>query len=193
MSGHQRGAWTGWKAWAYALLHRRPATGRAVVEWARLQPDWRVLDIGCGTGAAVTAAARLLNQGSATGIDPSPDFIRIARRRSRALPNVSFEVAAAEEIPFPAGHFDLAWSVHSTHHWHHPARGFAEACRVLRAGGRLLVIERHVDDRPWGISIAQAEALAADLAAAGFAKVAVEERRLGRAREHLITARTPEV
>jgi ubiquinone/menaquinone biosynthesis C-methylase UbiE len=193
MSGHQHGAWTGWKAWVYVLLHRRPPTSRAVVEWARLQPDWHVLDIGCGTGAAVAAAASLLTQGSAVGIDPSPDFIRIARRRSRALPNVSFEVAAAEEIPFPAGHFDLAWSVHSTHHWHHQVRGFTEARRVLRPHARLLVVERHVDDRPWGISSAQAETLAADLAAAGFSEVTVEERRLGRAREHLITARAPGV
>jgi precorrin-6B methylase 2 len=49
--------WYGWRARLYALTHRNPASNLVVVHWVQLEPDMRVLDIGCGTGAAVNAAA----------------------------------------------------------------------------------------------------------------------------------------
>jgi ubiquinone/menaquinone biosynthesis C-methylase UbiE len=191
MASHDHGAWTGWKAGAYALFHRNPASSRAVVEWARLRPDMQVLDVGCGTGAAVIAAAPLLIEGAVVGIDPSPDFVRIASHRAHHLPNASFQIAAAEELPFASHRFDLAWSVHSTHHWHDLTGGFGEVRRVLRQGGRFLIVERHVADRPWGISSQQAEALAHTLAETGFVSVGVDERMLRRTREYLITGEIP--
>lgn len=47
--------WTGWKPRLYAILHHNPASYVAIVDWARLEPGMRVLDIGCGPGAAVVA------------------------------------------------------------------------------------------------------------------------------------------
>ena len=49
--------WYGLEARLYALIRRNPASKRAVVHWAQLEPDMRVLDIGCGSGAAVLTAA----------------------------------------------------------------------------------------------------------------------------------------
>lgn len=193
MTDHAHGAWTGWKARAYALLHRNPASSRAVPGWARLRPDMQVLDIGCGAGAAAMAAAPLLSEGSVVGVDPSADFVRIANRRARRLGNVSFRVARAEELPFGDGCFDVAWSVHSTHHWGELKAGLAEVRRVLRPGGRLLIVERSDADRPWGISVEHAQMLANLLAGLGFAEASVAEQTLGSAREYLITAEVPEV
>jgi SAM-dependent methyltransferase len=95
-------------------------------------------------------------------------------------------VATAEVLPFDSARFDVVWSVHSTHHWHHLGAGMGEAFRVLRHGGRFLVGERHDPGRPWGISTEQANNLAEALTAAGFVDVVVEERRVGRPREFLI-------
>lgn len=55
--------WSGWKARLYALAHRNPASNRAVIEWTQLAPCLRILDIGCGTGVAVNAAAPMLRLG----------------------------------------------------------------------------------------------------------------------------------
>ncbi|MFH2073690.1 MAG: class I SAM-dependent methyltransferase [Actinomycetota bacterium] len=191
MTDHTHGAWTGWKARTYSLLHRNPASSRAVAGWARLRPDMRVLDVGCGAGAAAITAAPLLDEGSVFGIDPSADFVRIAGRRARRLGNVSFRVASAEEMPFPADRFDVAWSVHSTHHWHDLKAGLAEVRRVLRPGGRFLVVERSDADRPWGISPEHAQMLANLLTGLGFVGATVEEQTLGRATEYLITGEVP--
>jgi ubiquinone/menaquinone biosynthesis C-methylase UbiE len=191
MTDHDHGAWTGWKARAYALFHRNPAASRAVVEWARLRQDMQVLDIGCGSGAAVIAAAPLLADGAAVGVDPSPDFVRIAGRRARHLGNVAFEVAAVEQLPFPCHRFNLAWSVHSIHHWHDLAGGLNETRRVLRQGGRFLIVEGHDADRSWGISIEQAQVLANTVSDTGFINVAVDERTAGRDREYLISGEKP--
>ncbi len=184
---HDHGAWTGWKARAYALFHRNPAASRGVVDWAQLQPDMQILDIGCGSGAAVIAAAPLLSDGAAFGVDPSPDFVRMAGRRARRLSNVAFEVAAAEQLPFPDQRFDVAWSVHATHHWDDLTKGFIETRRVLRPGGRFLIVERHDGDRSWGITSEQAQELSNTMADNGFVNAAVEERKAGRSQEFLIS------
>lgn len=186
MSRNDTHQWSGWKAHLYALAHRNPASNRAVVEWAQLEPDMRALDMGCGTGAAVNAAARILTSGQAVGVDPSPDFIRIARHRPRKAGNASFHVGTAEDLPFDNEAFDIVWSVHSTHHWKHLEAGISEAHRVLCDGGRFLAVEHHDPGRPWGISADQASTLAEALDAVGFDDVSVEERRAGQAREFLI-------
>lgn len=181
--------WSGWKARLYAMLHRNPASNRAVVNWAELEPARRVLDIGCGPGAAVKAAAPRIPDGEVIGVDPSPAFIHIARRRSHKISNVSFQVGAAESLPFESGSFDVAWAVHSVHHWQHVGGGISEARRVVRPDGRLLVVERHGGS--WGITADQAQRLADVLATGGFTNVAIEERPVGRAHEFLIEGTAP--
>jgi len=175
----------------YALLHRNPASNRAVVEWAALRSDMDVLDVGCGSGAAVIAAAPHLPEGTAVGVDPSPDFVRIAKRRTRRLTNVAFDAAAAERLPFESSRFDVAWSVHSTHHWDDLEAGIGEVRRVLRPEGRFLIVERHDPSKPWGISVGEAQALAETMTHAGFRDAAVEERPVGWSKEFLITGSTP--
>ena len=186
MAGHDDHNWSGWKAWLYAILHRNPASNRAVAEWAELQPYMHSLDVGCGTGAAVMAAASRVPDGIAVGVDPSSDFVRIARRRARRLPNVEFEFGAAEQLPFESGRFDVAWTVHSSHHWHDLDAGIAEVRRVLRPGGRFLIVERDDPGKPWGISAEEAQALAATMTNVGFSQVTVDERSVKRKREFLV-------
>lgn len=178
-------------AWFYALSHRNPASNRAVVELARLAPGARALDIGCGPGAAVRAAAERLPAGHAAGVDPSPRMIRIAARRSRRLANVSFTVGGAESLPFGGESFDVAWTVHAMHHWLDRSAGLAEVLRVLVPGARFLVVEQLDGSKAWGISPAQVEEVAGALRAAGFGGVGTSQHRIGRATHVLIEGRRP--
>jgi ubiquinone/menaquinone biosynthesis C-methylase UbiE len=96
----------------------------------------RVLDVGCGTGlmsARLTASGRRV-----TGIDLSAAMIARARRRRGV--NHEFIEGDAENLPVASGSFDAVVNLISFHHYPNPTRALAEFHRVLRPGGRLVLI-----------------------------------------------------
>ncbi|MFQ5968535.1 MAG: class I SAM-dependent methyltransferase [Acidimicrobiia bacterium] len=173
--------WSRIQAELYALFGRNPRSNRLVVELAEPAPDHVTLDVGCGPGAAVRAAAPLVRR--AVGVDNSAAMVRIAARRSGDMTNVEYQVGSAEALPFAAATFDRVWTVHAFHHWSEQSAGIAEALRVLRPDGRFLVVEHH-SRRSHGLTTPEAEALTERLIGAGFSDARVERHR----KELVITA-----
>jgi len=110
-----------------------------------LAPGESVLDVGCGTGSLVLASKRRVGRaGLVTDIDASPEMIERARRKAKNKGDgIHFEVARVESLPFPNETFDV---ILSTLMMHHLPRATRERCvsemrRVLRPGGRLLVVD----------------------------------------------------
>jgi ubiquinone/menaquinone biosynthesis C-methylase UbiE len=102
------------------------------------------LDAGCGTGFL---SFELASRGHrVTGVDFAPAMLAEARRKAleRAI-SVRFEEADAEHLPFPPGSFDLAISRHVLWTLPHPEAAIDEWVRVLRPGGRLVVIDGQFD------------------------------------------------
>ena len=163
--------WSGFRSWVYSLIFRSPKSNRLIVELAELEPADRVLDIGCGPGAAVRRAADMVVAGSAVGVDRAEPMVQIARRRSRSRPNVDFRVGSAEALPFPDGSFTVVWTAHSFHHWADRAAGLAEMRRVLDDGGRALILEQ--DGKKHGLTETEADGVAADLDETGFGAVEI--------------------
>jgi SAM-dependent methyltransferase len=91
----------------------------------------RVLDVACGPGFVAEAARE--RGAVATGVDFSPEMITIARAR---CPEIDFRRGDAQKLPFDAGQFDAVMMNFGIFHLPHPEQAFAEAARVLRAGGR---------------------------------------------------------
>lgn len=134
--------WSRWRATLYGLCSRDPRSNKVVVGAAAPTHGDVVVDVGCGVGAAVQRAAA--TGADATGIDPSPAMVDIARRRSRGLDGVGFAVGDATDLPRPDDSVSIAWTIASFHHWPDPRAGLVEIARVLRTDGRLLVGERRL-------------------------------------------------
>jgi len=105
------------------------------------QPGWTVLDIGCGTGAQL----ELYQQAgcAVAGIEASSAMAQVARRRLGA--RAALELADASRMPFAPASFDLALASMMLHELDAGTRVaiLDETARVLRPGGRLLVIDYH--------------------------------------------------
>lgn len=109
--------------------------------------------MGCGTGTlTIMAKEHLGPAGQVYGIDASPEMIEAARRKAaRVKASVDFQVGLIESMPFPDDSFDVVLSSLMVHHL--PGadlkrRAFAEVQRVLKPGGRFLIVDIVLPSNP---------------------------------------------
>jgi len=144
-----------------------------------LVPDtWVVGDLGCGTGAVMAQLAPHVAR--VVGIDGSDEMLAAARLRLRGLENIELRKGALESLPLESGSLDAATLMLVLHHLPAPALALAEAARVLKPGGRLLIVDMAPHEREeyrqqmghvWlGFADDQMRRM---LALAGFTRVAV--------------------
>lgn len=110
-----------------------------------LDPEWIVGDLGCGTGQVAAALAPFVKQ--VIAVDRSNDMLDAARRRARDLPNVDVRRGELEALPIQDAALDAATLLLVLHHLPSPAEALAEAARVLKPGGRLLICDMLPHDR----------------------------------------------
>lgn len=125
----------GQNGWLTADEHDR------FIDWLRLKPGMRLLDVACGSGGTTLRTAR--RTGSIVhGIDihaKGIDAARAAAEREESDVNATFEIAnAAERLPFPDATFDGLICIDAVNHLPNRSAVFAEWARVLRPGGRLV-------------------------------------------------------
>ncbi len=108
-------------------------------------PSGRVLEVGCGTGAATRALAhRGVFSGKAVGVDQSVHFIQAARQFALdegIARKVDFHVGDAHGLDFPDGSFDAVFAHTLISHVTDPAAVLREMVRVLRPGGTLAIFD----------------------------------------------------
>jgi ubiquinone/menaquinone biosynthesis C-methylase UbiE len=121
------------------------AIRKASVELAQINPGDKVLDVGCGTGDLTLEAKKLAGStGEVHGTDASPNMIEQARQKTaRTGIDVTFQVGLVEDIDFPENQFDVVLSSLMMHHLPDGLKqeGLAEIYRVLKPGGRLLIVD----------------------------------------------------
>lgn len=135
-------------AYATSAVHASGPDLAALVEAAALTGSEQVLDLGCGAGH--TALAVAAKAASVTAVDVTPEMLAVAESlaAARGLANIRFQRADVADLPFPDASFDLITSRFSAHHYADPAQALREAARVLRSGGRLLLIDTIAPETP---------------------------------------------
>jgi len=115
----------------------RDPVQRASLDALHIGAGDRLLDVGCGTGAASRSAASVA--ASVVGIDLSLEMIRKAQQMADGFANVHFEIADSEHLPFEDGAFTAVLCSNSFHHYPDPARAVREMARVLAPEGRIVI------------------------------------------------------
>jgi ubiquinone/menaquinone biosynthesis C-methylase UbiE len=140
--------------WGELPLHQK------IPELCHLMTTDNVLDIGCGSGAAVRAIAEKLTSGQVIGIDPTAKMLEIASTLTPVASRVTsanidadgeqirFMLAGAEAIPLNNDSLDLVLAVNSFHHWTDVKAGLSEVLRVLKPLGKFVIIDDIWDEIP---------------------------------------------
>jgi ubiquinone/menaquinone biosynthesis C-methylase UbiE len=127
----------------FQKLCQLPLWHRTVVQALRPQIEsTRILDVGCGTGSLLVDLA-LSGATSLAGVDLAPKILAVAREKlSTAHAKADLRSADAEDpLPWPDASFDVATLTGVLHHFYRPRDALREIDRILRPGGRLLVVD----------------------------------------------------
>lgn len=146
---HTHGMTMNWTASFYDLYCRALGLGQGfrdqTLHVAAIQVGETVLDVGCGTGVLTRRAGEAAEPaGLAIGIDPGQDMIRVAKLNAQRLGSrAAFKVATIESVPFQSASFDVVLSSLMLHHLPPDLKrkGLREVYRVLKPGGRFVVVD----------------------------------------------------
>ena len=136
--------WNAETAEWYAANYGDYPTNRLAVDHLDLPASSTIVDIGCGTGAALRHAARKVRAGNLIGIDPVPRMIEIAcelTENRSAQERITFIVGSAEALPIDKDCADVVFAFDSVDHWQDVRQGLREIRRVLRPVGNLVIVK----------------------------------------------------
>jgi SAM-dependent methyltransferase len=117
--------------------------------FATIQPNFTILDLGCGGGKTINRLAQQVPQGKVFGLDHSADMVAYAKKVNRKFveeKRVEIVEASVEKTGFEKDFFDLVTAVETYYFWPSLPSGFREILRVLKPKGKLLIINEMVKD-----------------------------------------------
>jgi demethylmenaquinone methyltransferase/2-methoxy-6-polyprenyl-1,4-benzoquinol methylase len=122
----------------WGFLHTAPFYRRWTLRRHGLRKGHQLLDVACGTGLVAVEAARVLGSAEPiTCLDPSEGMLSVARRKLGAR----FVIGRAEQLPFADNSFDFLTMGYALRHVTSLEEAFREYLRVLRPGGKVLILE----------------------------------------------------
>lgn len=184
--GHPTGV-LGWLV-GHLMAAKNINMNRLAVEMLNVQPDDRVLEIGCGPGTAVQLLATRVTTGLIAGVDLSEVMIKQATRRNHQFITrglVEVRQGTVSQLPYENNYFTKAYAVNSFHHWPTPEADLREVQRVLKEDGVLLLCLRMrlPSSRAFaapGFSESEVERVLELVRRVGFRQVRTERHQAGR-------------
>src|SRR5262245_43385278 len=127
--------------WTMNLNHSR------LTDWGlshvQIEKHYSMLDIGCGGGRTIKKLADLASEGKVCGVDYSKASVAAARSTNQkkiGSGKVEIRQSSVSKLPFADQTFDLVTAVETLYYWPNPLTDLQEVLRVLKPGGRMLVI-----------------------------------------------------
>lgn len=112
---------------------------KKAVRWSGAKSGDHVLDCATGTGDLAIAFSRAVGtNGRVVGTDFVPEMLELARRKA---PGITFDVADVTRLPFDDASFDVSSISFGIRNVGDPRKGISEMARVVRPGGRVMVLE----------------------------------------------------
>ena len=127
--------------------------GRSWAAWSRalglLMPPLDVADLGCGEGYLTIEAARWARR--VTAIDRSPDVLTRGKQlaRRRGVKNITWKRGELQKVPIDDASMDVVLLSQALHHADEPCAALKEAHRILRPGGRVLLLDLREHGEAW--------------------------------------------
>jgi ArsR family transcriptional regulator len=112
---------------------------------ALAQPEWTVGDLGCGTGQVSAALAPFVAR--VIAVDASGAMLQAAKKRLQTFDNIDLRRGELESLPIDDERLDAATLMLVLHHVPDPGRALVDVARVLKPGGRLIVVDMLPHDR----------------------------------------------
>ncbi|MDX2239221.1 MAG: methyltransferase domain-containing protein [Leptolyngbyaceae cyanobacterium bins.302] len=110
-------------------------------QWAQIHPQETVLDVACGTGEFERLLLQDHPNQKVVGIDISTEMLAIAKRKLQPYSSVSFRQSGVTAIPSANESFDVVICANSFHYFDAPLDALVEMKRVLKPGGRLIILD----------------------------------------------------
>jgi SAM-dependent methyltransferase len=123
-----------------------------------IEPEFLVLDVGCGGGKTISRLARRAFQGKVYGIDLSADMVKFSRLVNRKLVaqnRVEIIKGSVEKMGFKKALFDLVTAVETYYFWPDIEEAFGEINRVLKVRGHLLIVSEMIKDGMYEVENAE--------------------------------------
>ena len=141
----------GHTGWAHPVLYKYDQKTRVdlIDKLAKVDPQSRILDFGCGTGEMIKALVKRYPQSQITGVDVSDKVIDIAKKNLNAFKNVDFFSDGIDSPKLMAGSFDLILCITVLQHFepNHLTHAFKRLTSLLRPNGRIIILE-NIYQRP---------------------------------------------
>jgi ArsR family transcriptional regulator len=112
---------------------------------ALIDPSLAIGDLGCGTGQVSELIAP--HVAKVVAVDGSTDMVQAARKRLKTMPHVEVRRGDMEALPLDEAQLDVGIVALVLHHVPEPARALAEVHRVLKCGGRIMIVDMLPHDR----------------------------------------------
>jgi SAM-dependent methyltransferase len=139
---------TGWLG--KLMLRAMNLSHSSLTDWGlshvAIEKHWTILDVGCGGGRTIGKLATRASTGEVCGIDCSEVSVAVSRttnKRLVELGRVEIAQGCVSALPFPDDRFDLVTAVNTHYYWPDLVSDLRETLRVLRPGGKLLLVGEH--------------------------------------------------
>lgn len=133
--------------WGRLMIRSMNKGHNELTDWAlsylNIENGWRVLDVGCGGGRTVFKLCGMVGSGKVYGIDYSELCVKKSEKynhKNVLCGKAEITQASVSDLPFPSGSFDLVTAVETYYFWLDKLHDLVEIHRVLRSGGKLLLV-----------------------------------------------------